>query len=112
MNRTERHDSSNGSMPKTSSPGLNRATPMPTASTTPETSQPSMSSIRATVGRRARFLQSVGLTPGGVDGDEDLAHSRHRFGDADPLDLSELAEQPHMSLRTFARRFNEEVGMS
>jgi transcriptional regulator GlxA family with amidase domain len=29
-----------------------------------------------------------------------------------PLPLSELAEQSHMSLRTFARRFNEEVGMS
>jgi transcriptional regulator GlxA family with amidase domain len=29
-----------------------------------------------------------------------------------PLTLSELAEQSHMSLRTFARRFNEEVGMS
>jgi transcriptional regulator GlxA family with amidase domain len=29
-----------------------------------------------------------------------------------PLTLSELAEHSHMSLRTFARRFNEEVGMS
>jgi transcriptional regulator GlxA family with amidase domain len=29
-----------------------------------------------------------------------------------PLTLSELAEQAHMSLRTFARRFNDEVGMS
>ncbi|MFH9725164.1 GlxA family transcriptional regulator [Streptomyces sp. NPDC017254] len=30
----------------------------------------------------------------------------------DPLPLSELAEHARMSLRTFARRFNEEVGMS
>lgn len=29
-----------------------------------------------------------------------------------PLTLSDLAEQSNMSLRTFARRFNEEVGMS
>lgn len=29
-----------------------------------------------------------------------------------PLTLAELAEHSHMSLRTFARRFNEEVGMS
>jgi transcriptional regulator GlxA family with amidase domain len=29
-----------------------------------------------------------------------------------PLALTDLAEQSHMSLRTFARRFNEEVGMS
>ncbi|MEO6083260.1 MAG: helix-turn-helix domain-containing protein [Umezawaea sp.] len=29
-----------------------------------------------------------------------------------PLTLAELAEQSHMSLRTFARRFTEEVGMS
>jgi transcriptional regulator GlxA family with amidase domain len=29
-----------------------------------------------------------------------------------PLTLSDLAEHSHMSLRTFARRFNEEVGMS
>lgn len=29
-----------------------------------------------------------------------------------PLALNELAAQSHMSLRTFARRFNEEVGMS
>ncbi len=29
-----------------------------------------------------------------------------------PLTLAELAEHPHMSLHTFARRFNEEVGMS
>ncbi|WP_433016307.1 GlxA family transcriptional regulator [Kribbella sp. CA-294648] len=29
-----------------------------------------------------------------------------------PLALNELAERSHMSLRTFARRFNEEVGMS
>jgi transcriptional regulator GlxA family with amidase domain len=29
-----------------------------------------------------------------------------------PLTLSDLAEQSHMSLRTFARRFTEEVGMS
>jgi hypothetical protein len=50
-------------MPKTSSPGLNRVTPIPTASTTPETSQPSTSGIRATVMDWARFHQSVGLTP-------------------------------------------------
>ncbi|MCX4986323.1 GlxA family transcriptional regulator [Streptomyces sp. NBC_00572] len=30
----------------------------------------------------------------------------------DPLPLSELADHARMSLRTFARRFNEEVGMS
>jgi transcriptional regulator GlxA family with amidase domain len=29
-----------------------------------------------------------------------------------PLTLADLAEHSHMSLRTFARRFNEEVGMS
>ncbi|WP_370452333.1 GlxA family transcriptional regulator [Kribbella caucasensis] len=29
-----------------------------------------------------------------------------------PLALTDLAEQSHMSLRTFARRFNDEVGMS
>ena len=29
-----------------------------------------------------------------------------------PLTLADLAERSHMSLRTFARRFNEEVGMS
>lgn len=29
-----------------------------------------------------------------------------------PLTLGDLAEHSHMSLRTFARRFNEEVGMS
>jgi transcriptional regulator GlxA family with amidase domain len=29
-----------------------------------------------------------------------------------PLTLADLAEHAHMSLRTFARRFNEEVGMS
>jgi len=29
-----------------------------------------------------------------------------------PLTLTDLAEQSHMSLRTFARRFHEEVGMS
>jgi len=30
----------------------------------------------------------------------------------EPMTLTELAEQSHMSLRTFARRFTEEVGMS
>jgi transcriptional regulator GlxA family with amidase domain len=30
----------------------------------------------------------------------------------EPLPLEDLAEQARMSLRTFARRFNEEVGMS
>jgi transcriptional regulator GlxA family with amidase domain len=29
-----------------------------------------------------------------------------------PLTMTDLAERSHMSLRTFARRFNEEVGMS
>jgi transcriptional regulator GlxA family with amidase domain len=29
-----------------------------------------------------------------------------------PLALTDLAEQSHMSLRTFARRFNDEVGTS
>jgi hypothetical protein len=50
-------------MPNTSSPGLNRVTPTPTASTTPETSQPSTSGSRLTVRGAARFFQSVGLRP-------------------------------------------------
>ncbi len=52
-----------GSMPKTSSPGANAATPMPIASTTPETSQPRTKGGSPRKPPVARCFQSVGLTP-------------------------------------------------
>ncbi len=50
-------------MPKTSSPGSYRVTPTPTASTTPETSQPSTKGGCPRNPPVARCFQSVGLTP-------------------------------------------------
>ena len=50
-------------MPKTSSPGRNRVTPKPVASTTPDTSQPSTNGGDPRKIRCARCFQSVGFTP-------------------------------------------------
>src|SRR5215469_14359649 len=52
-----------GSMPKTSSPGLTSVTPYPTASTTPDTSQPSTNGGGPRKILRARCFQSVGFSP-------------------------------------------------
>ena len=49
-------------MPKTSSPGLNRLTPSPVASTTPDTSQPRTKGGSPRKMPSARCFQSVGLT--------------------------------------------------
>ena len=50
------------SMPNTSSPGENRATPMPTSSTTPDRSQPRTNGGSPMNPPVARCFQSVGLT--------------------------------------------------
>ncbi|TDO46802.1 helix-turn-helix protein [Kribbella sp. VKM Ac-2527] len=180
------HPAGIGQHPEDLVAGLERVTPMPTASTTPETSQPRTSGIPAMVVAWARFFQSVGLTPAawtatrisltpdvlfvddgdvltsagaasGIDVCLHLVRKDHGSEVANhvarmcvappwrdggqaqyieypvpdptahgtsaarqwalehlhkPLALTDLAEQSHMSLRTFARRFNDEVGMS
>ena len=61
-------------------------------------------------GGQAQYIQQPVPQPGGSSTAATRAWALERLGE--PLTLADLAAHARMSLRTFARRFNDEVGLS